>query len=662
MKRLSKSLLLCISLMLVFCCHAFAQGQEQGTCGTNVSYSVTEGTITFTKTNPASDAVWNNCGSIFKEKADIKKAVVNDPIKLTSGESLFSGYSHIQEMDLSKLDVSSVTSMRGMFFQCKSLTTLNVSGWNTAAVTDMSIMFEGCSSLKTVDVSGWNTAAVTDMGEMFYECASLTALDVSRWNTSRVTDMHAMFWKCSSLTTLAVGGWNTAAVTDMHGFFGECSSLTTLDVSRWKTSAVILMNGMFYNCASLTALNVRDWDISAAANISGLFSGCSSLTTLDVSGWNTSAATDMNHMFWECSSLAALDVSGWDTSRVTNMRQMFYNCKLLTALSVSGWNTATVKYMDEMFYGCSSLKMLDVSAWDTSAVTYMNRMFSGCSSLKMLDVSSWDTADVTYLDEVFDGTDGITKLILGEKSLSKNIFTSLPRYNAVWKYEETGGSASNPLPIGSIRENGTLFTAYDYASMAGTWVVTDKPDHRPENPTLHMFPILSGVKMLPVTGFSTRQAALLPERPRELVYAPLAMTLQIPLFDEEVELTRIPLTENSWSAEWLGEKGGVLEGYALPGEGYSVIAAHNTLDNTSYGPFARLSEMVEGDLIFVEKSNGSLLRFRVYANELILPDDFESLKQTAEREMDSLVLVTCENESVDGGYLNRRVVFAKPID
>ena len=636
MKRLSKSLLLCISLMLVFCCHAFAQGQEQGTCGTNVSYSVTEGTITFTKTNPASDAVWNNCGSIFKEKADIKKAVVNDPIKLTSGESLFSGYSHIQEMDLSKLDVSSVTSMRGMFFQCKSLTTLNVSGWNTAAVTDMSIMFEGCSSLKTVDVSGWNTAAVTDMGEMFYECASLTALDVSRWNTSRVTDMHAMFWKCSSLTTLAVGGWNTAAVTDMHGFFGECSSLTTLDVSRWKTSAVILMNGMFYNCASLTALNVRDWDISAAANISGLFSGCSSLTTLDVSGWNTSAATDMNHMFWECSSLAALDVSGWDTSRVTNMRQMFYNCKLLTALGVSGWNTAAVKYMDEMFYGCSSLKMLDVSSWDTAAVT--------------------------YLDEVFDGTDGITKLILGEKSLSKNIFTSLPRYNAVWKYEETGGSASNPLPIGSIRENGTLFTAYDYASMAGTWVVTDKPDHRPENPTLHMFPILSGVKMLPVTGFSTRQAALLPERPRELVYAPLAMTLQIPLFDVEVELTRIPLTENSWSAEWLGEKGGVLEGYALPGEGYSVIAAHNTLDNTSYGPFARLSEMAENDMIFVKQANGSLLRFRVYANELILPDDFESLKQTAEREMDSLVLVTCENESVDGGYLNRRVVFAKPID
>lgn len=32
----------------------------------------------------------------------------------------------------------------------------------------------------------------------------------------------------------------------------------------------------------------------------------------------------------------------------------------------------------------------------------------------------------------------------------------------------------------------------------------------------------------------------------------------------------------------------------------------------------------------------------------------------AENEPGSLILLTCESESVEGGYLNRRVVFAKP--
>ena len=37
-----------------------------------------------------------------------------------------------------------------------------------------------------------------------------------------------------------------------------------------------------------------------------------------------------------------------------------------------------------------------------------------------------------------------------------------------------------------------------------------------------------------------------------------------------------------------------------------------------------------------------------------------TLVSVAENEPGSLILLTCENESVEGGYLNRRVVFAKP--
>ncbi len=137
------------------------------------------------------------------------------------------------------------------------------------------------------------------------------------------------------------------------------------------------------------------------------------------------------------------------------------------------------------------------------------------------------------------------------------------------------------------------------------------------------------------------------------------MTLQIPRFDIAADLTRIPRTGSSWPVEGLGDEAGVLEGSALPGEGYSVIAAHNTLDSETYGPFAMLASLEENDSIFVRSAKGELLPFTVYANELIGSYGFTEIASIAENEPGSLILITCENESVEGGYLNRRVVFAK---
>ena len=630
MKRFLKLFLLCIILMPVFCCHAFAQ--DLGTCGTNVKYVISENTITFTRTDDQMEAFWDDCGDEFKDRSDIKIVQVNDEIGLTYGQSAFKEYPYVEEMYLSNLDVSSVENMQTMFRESKKLQKVDMSGWDTSSVEDMNYMFLGCTALKEVKTDDWDTSAVTEMAEMFYECESLMTLDAGSWKTFGVTDMHAMFWHCTSLQTVDMSGWDTGAVTDMHGMFGECPVLTELDVSNWDVSSVELMNGLFYSCSSLTELNVSNWDVSSATNISGVFSGCSSLTTVDVSGWDTSGAEDMNHMFWNCSSLETVDVSSFDTSNVSNLSYMFYNCKNLQTVDVSGWDTSAVNNVDSMFSGCSSLTELDVSGWDTSAVTSSANAFEQCG--------------------------GIAKLVLGGKTQANNIFASLPNYKSDWIYEEPGESASDPLPIGTIKENGELFTAYTPDSMAGTWVVTEKPALDPMPDPGRFFPILSDVCVLPATGFSSRQETVLPGRPR--TYAPLAMTLQIPRFDAEIELTRIPQTENSWSAEWLGEKAGVLEGYALPGEGYSIIAAHNTLNDTAYGPFGRLSELDVNDIIFVKKANGSLLRFRVYAGGLVLPDDFESLKRTAEKEAGSLILVTCENESMKGGYLNRRVIFAKP--
>ena len=167
--------------------------------------------------------------------------------------------------------------------------------------------------------------------------------------------------------------------------------------------------------------------------------------------------------------------------------------------------------------------------------------------------------------------------------------------------------------------------------------------------------------MLPRTGFSSLHPAALSAHPDDLRYTPVRMRLMIPSLEVDSEMVSVPMDGDSWAVEWLDDRTGILEGSAVPGEGLSIVAAHNTLNDTDYGPFALLSTLELNELITVSGRGEDLKNFRVFANELLSPDDMEKIAAIAESEENTLVLITCENESADGGYLNRRVIFAKPV-
>ena len=176
------------------------------------------------------------------------------------------------------------------------------------------------------------------------------------------------------------------------------------------------------------------------------------------------------------------------------------------------------------------------------------------------------------------------------------------------------------------------------------------------------YDLFSGEYLLPATGFPTRFHMPLSVKPAGINYEELSMRIQIPSIDVDVELTGVPEIEKTWAVEWLGKNAGLLSGSALPGgEGYSMIAAHNHLNAEEIGPFALLFSLEENDRIFVNTPDNGLHMYSVYANELLEPDDMQKMASIAKRENNSLILVTCENEMVDGGYQNRRVVFARPI-
>lgn len=163
---------------------------------------------------------------------------------------------------------------------------------------------------------------------------------------------------------------------------------------------------------------------------------------------------------------------------------------------------------------------------------------------------------------------------------------------------------------------------------------------------------------LPQTGITAAGSADIKDA---VSYRQVNMELLIPQLDLTGSIVSVPHTEEGYPVRELGNDAGLLEGFALPGSGISLIAGHNTLDAESFGPFAAIRLLEAGDRFFVRRDDGELLRFEVYANEKIGSADVEGLRQTAEVCENSLTLLTCEDELPEGGYANRRIVSAKLI-
>ena len=163
---------------------------------------------------------------------------------------------------------------------------------------------------------------------------------------------------------------------------------------------------------------------------------------------------------------------------------------------------------------------------------------------------------------------------------------------------------------------------------------------------------------LPDTGFSANHPVPLAARPEGLIYGTTGFTLQLPTLDVMEPIVTVPQEVDSYPVEWLESNIGFLEQSSLPGEGITVLAAHNHLNSAQAGPFLFINTMKTGDRIMITDADNAMRIYRVYGIYKIASNGFASIAEDLRE--NALVMITCEDESVSGGYLNRRVVFAEP--
>lgn len=260
--------------------------------------------------------------------------IITFPNELTSGNSLYSGYSTLVGQ-IPALPSNLVSGQR-MFYNCPNINSLSAPFPNTLIVADY--MFESCSGLagKIPTLPSNLQSAIG----MFNGCIKVTGIPVLPNSLKIAKDM---FSKCSSMTGSIVSFPSNLEIAD--SMFFNCGSLTGSIPALPKTLKNI--DGMFYGCLGLTG-NVPH--IPEGINILvSVFANCRGLTGT-VPKLNDDVI-NTNSLYKDCMGLTGA-IPDFPKNLV-HAPYMYSNCKGLTGEIPS--LPDTLIEASNMFNGCTGL-------------------------------------------------------------------------------------------------------------------------------------------------------------------------------------------------------------------------------------------------------------------------------------------------------------------
>ena len=387
--------------------------------------------------------------------------------------------------------------------------------------------------------------------------------------------------------------------------FYNHTKLTSVTVPETVSS---IGDSAFSWCSKLKTISLPDQPVSLGA---GAFSWCEKLESVTLpTGINSIG----EYTFFHCKKLSDTTIP---ESVTTIGEKAFAHCNKMESVTIP----SGVKSIDEeAFQKCKNLKTVLIQP---GLKTIKKSMFSGCENLESVTIPSTVKSIKTT---VFDNCNKLADIFFeGTEEM--------------WEAIEKADKWNEGMP-------------------AGTKIHFQEPPAEPFA-SLTFFPMWSPGSFLPATGIT---AEVIFPKSADLKYQKTGLTIEIPSVSSAAEIVEVPLTDKEYPVTRLGSFAGLLQGFSFPGEGTSMIVGHNHLDQQKAGPFAMLKSVGIGDRIFVRSEEREKVDiFSVFANERISKTDIAALGSIAASGENVLILMTCEDERIDGGYENRRILAAVPV-
>lgn len=147
---------------------------------------------------------------------------------------------NINAFDLNWVDVSDFSSLSQLFSMCKK--NYDVSKWDVSNVTSMYQTFYYCSNFNC-DLSGWKTLKLRNLQYTFGWCKLFNS-DISGWDVSNVTNMNGTFCHCKKFNA-PIGNWNVSNVNDFTSFLFGADDFNQ-NLSSWDLRHVFSLDHMLY--------------------------------------------------------------------------------------------------------------------------------------------------------------------------------------------------------------------------------------------------------------------------------------------------------------------------------------------------------------------------------------------------------------------------------
>ena len=170
---------------------------------------------------------------------------------------------HGETADYNYIDVSGVTSMKGLF-QNEDEFNGDITKWDVSEVTDMESTFDTANKFNQ-PIGNWTVSKVTEMRHMFSGARKFNQ-PIGSWNVSKVTNMQSMF-KDAFKFNQPIGNWTVSKVTDMATMFLSAGEFNQ-PIGNWTVSGVTDMQYMF-NGANAFNQNLSGWNVGKVTKCDG---------------------------------------------------------------------------------------------------------------------------------------------------------------------------------------------------------------------------------------------------------------------------------------------------------------------------------------------------------------------------------------------------------
>lgn len=185
----------------------------------------------------------------------------------------------------------------GYFKNCSALEYIDLSRFDLSGVTTFESMFHGCSSLKSIDTNCFSNVKPTSCANMFNGCESLESIDITKMD----------FSNCSTIYLMLAGTNNLTGIID-------CANSNIYLVPNWERA----FQGCNSNKSGDLVFNFENMDGSHIENFSSVFTNA--YGEYKGSGFCPSNATKISSCFWGFDSPSEeLIINDWELHNASSV-------------------------------------------------------------------------------------------------------------------------------------------------------------------------------------------------------------------------------------------------------------------------------------------------------------------------------------------------------